>query len=81
MFDESHRNALKEDTIDMYNRRFSNAGGCSVLFEKCFGKGTVFNNHLYQGWASKDIFTIGDEFDKNDIYYVYRFEQRAYTKH
>lgn len=80
LFDESHRNALKEDTIDMYNRRFSNAGGCSVLFEKCFGKGTVFNNHLYQGWASKDIFTIGDEFDKNDIYYVYRFEQRAYAK-
>lgn len=76
LYNESYTKSLQIADIKTYCKRYSNSAGCYGLFENCFGTGTVFDDHLYQNWASKSIFKTGNENEDiiNDIFYDYRFE-------
>lgn len=77
-FDESYSNALTETSNKTYEQYFSNTAGCSKLFEQAFGENKEFNDHLYQGWASMDIFKMPSTLEncnENDIVYCFRFQK------
>lgn len=83
LYKESYDNALLQSDNEKYNKYFSNAAGCSKLFERAFGEYKYFRNELYQGWASRDVFVMNSKINndnRNDIYYCFRFESCSYKK-
>lgn len=83
LFDESYENALSLANQDDYAKYYSNFAGMYRLFEKAFGESPNINNHIYQGWASHDIFSLPSKInanDKNNIFYTFRFEKCASSR-
>lgn len=83
LFDESYENALSLANQDDYAKYYSNFAGLYRLFENAFGESPNINNHIYQGWASHDIFSLPSKInadENNNIFYTFRFERCASSR-
>ena len=83
LFDVSYKNALSPSSQDEYTKYYSNSAGLYRLFENTFGECSNINDHVYQGWASYDIFSLSSKInpnEKNNIQYLFRFEKCASSR-